>query len=289
MGDQGARSVVVGVDGSEAASDAVRWAADEAARSHLPLRLVAAVEWVTPHRIGATGLEPPDVREAVVTTAEGWLADARILAEDAASPPEVQTQVRGGTPAAVLHQESADAQLVVVGHRGRGRVSGLLSGSVAVAVAASARCPVVVVRGTATANGPVVVGVDGSMVSEAALSYAFATASARRARLVAVHVWNDSTVDTADWALRDRDAIEATEHEVLAERLAGWSEKYPDVAIEPLIVRDDPASVLVDHAATAQLVVVGSRGRGSVRGTLLGSVSQALLRRANCPVAVVRP
>jgi nucleotide-binding universal stress UspA family protein len=184
--------------------------------------------------------------------------------------------------------------MVVLGDRGLGGFTGLLIGSVAVAVTAHAACPVVVVRGpesdlTAPLPEPVVVGVDGSSTSEAALAFAFEEASLRRVPLVAVHVWRDLLLDATLAPLLDWDAIESDERQVLAERLAGWSEKYPDVAVRRLVAYDRPARALVGESGRAQLVVVGSRGRGGLHGMLLGSVSQALLHHAHCPVAVVRP
>jgi nucleotide-binding universal stress UspA family protein len=107
--------------------------------------------------------------------------------------------------------------------------------------------------------------------------------------LVAVHVWHDQLMDPTLAPLLERDALESDEREVLAERLAGWSAKYPDVAVRRLVVRDRAARALVEESGRAQLVVAGSRGGGGFRGLLLGSVSQALLHHAHCPVAVVRP
>ena len=133
-----------------------------------------------------------------------------------------------------------------------------------------------------------VVGVDGSPTSEAATAFAFEAASLRRVPLVAVHVWRDVLVDATMAPLLDWDVIDSDEREVLAERLAGWSEKYPDVPVRRLVARDRPARALVEESGRAQLVVVGSRGRGGFHGLLLGSVSQALLHHAHCPVAVVR-
>jgi nucleotide-binding universal stress UspA family protein len=133
----------------------------------------------------------------------------------------------------------------------------------------------------------VVVGVDGSRLSEAALAFAVDTAVRRGTSLVAVHAWQD-TADPRVAALIDWEAVAVEEAAVLAERLAGWQDKNPDLTIERRVVRDSPAHELTALSATAQLVVVGSRGRGGFAGLLLGSVSQALLRHAACPVAVVR-
>jgi nucleotide-binding universal stress UspA family protein len=150
----------------------------------------------------------------------------------------------------------------------------------------------VVVRGEAEERdpaAPVVVGVDGSPLSEAALAFAYEAAVMRKVPLVAVHTWWELILDPHVTSMIDWAALENEEREVLAERLAGWGEKYPDVQVERLVLRDHPGHVLVEQSKRAQLVVVGSRGRGGFTGLVLGSVSHAVLQRAHCPVAVVRP
>jgi nucleotide-binding universal stress UspA family protein len=285
------RSVVAGVDGSRRGLKAVRWAATEADRRGLPLRLVTAHSWM----IG--GLNPGLALDPDVVLRDVSLDNLRAAAAAAArvAPQlEVEQVEVTGSPAAVLQAESAGAELVVLGNRGLGGFTGLLIGSVSVELAAHATCPVVVVRGpepdyASPLCDPVVVGVDGSPMSEAAVAFAFEAASFRRVPLVAVHVWQDSVLDPTMAPLLDWDAVESDEREVLAERLAGWATKYPDVPVRQLVVRDRPAHMLVEQSGRAQLVVVGSRGRGGFSGLLLGSVSQALLHHADCPVAVVRP
>jgi nucleotide-binding universal stress UspA family protein len=294
MGDSGVqRAVVAGVDGSECGLQAVRWAAAEASRRRLPLRLVAAHSWPMGGLVGDPGLgvDPRAVLREVVL---GHLAAAADAATRVAPQPEVERVEVTGYPVPVLQDESTRAELVVLGDRGLGGFTGLLIGSVAVDLAAHSACPVVVVRGpepdyATPLPEPVVVGVDGSPASEAAVAFAFEAASLRGVPLVAVHVWRDLLVDPTMAPLLDWDAVESDEREVLAERLAGWTEKYPDVPVRRLVVRDRPARALVEESGRAQLVVVGSRGRGGFQGLLLGSVSQALLHHAHCPVAVVRP
>jgi nucleotide-binding universal stress UspA family protein len=191
----------------------------------------------------------------------------------------------------VLHEHSKAAELLVVGDSGRGRIASALVGSVALSVAARAACPVVVVRGLpAIPSGtlPVVVGIDGTPLSEAALAFAYDAAAAWGVPLVAVHTWLDEINDPALADLVDWQTAAVQAEEVLAERLAGWSEKYPDVPVERLVARGLPGHALLDQAAKAQLVVVGSRGHGEIAGLLLDSVSNALVHKATCPVAIVR-
>jgi nucleotide-binding universal stress UspA family protein len=286
------RTVVVGVDGSDSATEAVRWGAAEAARRRVPLRLVIGFGWpedVPGHRPHQTDA----YRELLLGRAREHLAAAAAVAERAQPGVAVEQQLVVGSAIAVLGAEARHAQLVVIGDRGMSRLEGLLVGSVAVALAAQAACPVVVVRwaeqGPAD-GGPVVLGVDGSATSEAAIAFAFEAAAARDVPLVAVHTWSGMVFEpsAAPMAI-DWDAIEDAERELLAGQLVGWSEKYPDTAVEQVVVRDRPAHVLLRRAARAQLVVVGSRGRGEVVGLVLGSVGNALVHRSPCPVAIVRP
>lgn len=137
-----------------------------------------------------------------------------------------------------------------------------------------------------------VVGVDGSPNSEAAIAVAFEEASFRKAPLVAVHAWVDVVYDSTESAARlmpQWETLQPTEERLLAQRLAGWQEKYPDVEVQRKLVRDRPRHVLLDESDRAQLLVVGSRGRGGFAGMLLGSTSQALVHHSSCPVLVVRP
>jgi nucleotide-binding universal stress UspA family protein len=293
-GQHHGRTVVVGIDGSENALDAVRWGAAEAARRNVTLRLVTAMAWNQDHVVGRIGLGG-DYRDIMLGAARRQLAEAAAVAEETAAGRPVEQQLVVGFPVPVLREESRRAQMLVLGDRGHGGVSCLLVGSVAVAMAAQAECPVILARQEeprAAEDGPrpVVVGVDGSQISEAALAFAFGAASARGVPLVAVHAWWDLVMDPGMAALLyDWEAVETDEHEVLAERLAGWSEKYPDVRVYRVVTHDRPAHALIEESQQAQLVVVGSRGRGAAAGLLLGSVSHAVLHRAPCSVAVVRP
>lgn len=320
MSQQQGGPVVAGVDGSESALDAVRCAAAEAADRRRGLRLVAVFTPLpsgTRHDLGLA----PVYREQAMGVLREQLAAAAEVATAAAPGIEVETELRTGYPAQVLVEESHGASLTVVGSRGLGGFSGLLVGSVAVAVAAHGGSPVLVVRGDGAARGgsaaggagaaggdgaagsagvvdgdgasqaglPVVLGVDGSPAGEAAVGLAFETAARRAVPLRAVHAWSDVVLDPAVAVLIDREAMETEERALLAERLAGWSQKYPDVEVEHVLVRDRPAHALVEESARAGLVVVGSRGRGGLAGLLLGSVGHALLHHARSPVLIARP
>ncbi|KAA9152167.1 universal stress protein [Amycolatopsis acidicola] len=283
-------AIVAGVDGSDEARRAVRWAAEEAGRRNLPLHLVFAQE--------AVAITLP-ASQSLFDQIEEYAAEelekaARIARET--RPGVTVTQERSRqVPVPALLELSERAHTIVLGASGRGGFTGMLIGSTAVAVAARAACPVAVIRrrpdGEPASSGPVVVGVDGSPTSERALAVAFDEASWLGVPLVAVHAWND--VDylsglSADYPLPEPGSGNE-EQRVLAESMAGWQEKYPDVHIERVIARDRPRTLLLEQSQQAQLVVVGSRGRGGFTGLLLGSTSQALLHHAGCPVLVVRP
>lgn len=285
------QQIVVGVDGSDSALAAVRWAAAWARRWRVRLRLVNACPWPL-HR---SGREAPgvDYRQAFTRIASEQLEAAAEVAVEAAPGVKVFHQVIIGYPVPLLVEESEKARLLVLGDRGLGGVTGLLVGSVAVALAAHGACPVVVVRGQPPVPPdsplPVVVGVDGTVTSEAALGFGFEAASAQGVPLVAVHTRGADRIGPTFNAVPDREAIEDREDRVLAQWLACWEQRYPDVKVRRVVGTDHPAHRLLSEADHAQLVVVGARGRGSLTGLILGSVSHTLLHHAPCPVAVVRP
>ncbi|AUI60281.1 universal stress protein [Amycolatopsis sp. BJA-103] len=288
--------IVVGVDGSGPGRAAVRWAAGSAAERGLGLLIVHALHT---ERIsyggGLTGAAP--WFDVLAEAGQRVLDEASAEATSFAPDVPVSTAMPQGSPVPFLIDTSMTATMVVLGGAGKGFFAEMAIGSTASAVLAHAQCPVVVLRGRkGTTNypgsGPVVVGVDGSPLSEQALETAFEEASRRRAHLVAVHAWTDVTYDDAFGTARlttQWESLEDDERRLLAEQLAGWQEKYPDVTVERVVVRDRPRQTLLEWSGKAQLVVVGSRGRGGFTGLLLGSTSQALAHHAECPVMVVRP
>jgi nucleotide-binding universal stress UspA family protein len=289
----GTRPVVVGVDGSDSALEAVRWAAAEAGHRGAPLRLVTASLWASGRVVDDPAAEGEHFRAELLALAERDLAGARTAAEGIDQTLPVSTETVAGYPIDVLADEARHAQLLVLGTRGLGGLAGLMAGSVAAGLAGRAACPVVVVRGADRdpfSPPPVVLGVDGTEASEAATAFAFEAAAARRVPLIAVHTWSDTVFDPQVGALVDRAAVAADQRALLAERLAGWRRKYPEVAVTELVVQGVRAAhALVEQSERAQLLVVGSRGRRTVTGLVLGSVSHAVLHRSHCPVAVVGP
>ncbi|MEU1078963.1 universal stress protein [Streptomyces sp. NPDC005908] len=285
--------VVVGVDGSASALTAVETAAREARLRGASLKVVHAFMWPAMHvPMGPSPLGPSD--GGLRSVVERLLADAVERAEAAVPGVDVSGSVVTGEPLTVLEAQSRAAELVVVGSRGMGGFVGLMVGSTAVHLAAHGRCPVLVVRGEARPDGPVVVGVDGSGANTAAVDFAFREADLRDTPLVAVHAWTawnaalPAPQDPAEPYANPPGALAEEERRLLAEALAGHRERYPGVVVEQRVVHGPTREALIEAGRTARLTVVGARGRGGFTGLLLGSVSQALLHHAPSPVAVVR-
>ena len=285
------RPVVVGVDGTPGSLSAVRWAAEEALLRKLPLRLVYVYTW--PPNYGPTPMygawptrDPLEIKE----TAEQLALEAADVARAAQPTVEVTAESVEGSRVPVLIAESGRAAVLVLGSRELGPFGSVVLGSVGAGVAAHAACPVVVVRGAAgepETGARVVAAVDGTETSERVLEYAFEHASRYGIGVRALLCWSPHVYELSGW-LRDSYAQAATLAEVwLSEALAGWREKYPEVPVSAGVVEAHAVSGLVAESAGAHLLVVGSRGRHALAGTLLGSVSQGVLHHATCPVAVL--
>ena len=289
--------IVVAVDGSKASHVAVRWAANTAMKRGVPLRLASS--YTMPQCLYAEGMVPPqELFDDLQAETMEKIDEAREIAHQAAPDIKIGHTVAEGSPIDMLLEMSKSVTMIVMGSRGLGGLSGMVMGSVSAAVVSHASCPVVVVRednnvDETTKYGPVVVGVDGSEVSQKATEFAFAEAEARGAELVAVHTWMDMQVQASlaglSAAQQQWEEIEGEQQQLLDERLADLVAKYPKVDVKKLITRDRPIRALVDAAEGAQLLVVGSHGRGGFKGMLLGSTSRALLQSAPCPMMVVRP
>jgi len=283
--------IVVGVDGSGASHVAIQWAARDASLRGVPLTVVQVLPqaeiglWVDMPM-------PEDYLAERDRRAEQVVSDALKAAADAVSGADeivVERRVVPGPIVPALVDISKEADMIVVGCRGLGGVQGLLLGSVSSGLVHHSHCPVAVIHDEDTvvndADAAVVVGIDGSPASELATAIAFDEASRRGVELVAVHTWMnhaDFYVDVA-W-----DGVAAQAEEELAQRLAGWAERYPDVVVRRVVGQDNPAVRLLKESAAAQLLVVGSHGRGGFAGLLLGSVSSAVAQSARVPVIVAR-
>ena len=291
--------IVVGVDGSPASKVAVDWAARDAAMRNVSLTVVNVQDppmlltKPTPYTFGGGMSTAPGYLEWQQDVGRKILDDALKTVEDATkgSPIEVTSEMVNGPAVRTLVDLSKEAQLVVVGSRGRGALARIRLGSVSTGLVHHAHCPVAVIHDEDPlilhpAQAPVLVGIDGSPVSELATAIAFEEASWRGVELVALHAWSDTEV--FEFPGLDLSAIKSAAEEILAERLAGWQERYPDVTVRRVVACDRPARQLVEQSKSAQLVVVGSHGRGGFTGMLLGSVSTAVIHTVRVPVIVAR-
>jgi nucleotide-binding universal stress UspA family protein len=281
--------ILVGVDGSAQSDAAIRFATREAAMRDAPLTLMYVVgpvpDWAT--------------RSEQARIAKVWETDARDIIEQArktalasagaSASPDLRTEVVHSSVMPTLIGASTRADMIVVGSRGMAALGRFLLGSVSSTVVQHAHCPVAIIHdddGSADDKAPVLVGVDGSPASDGAIELAFDEASRRGVHLVALHAWSDVGVFPIlgmDW--RDYEAKGA---EILNERLAGSQREYPDVRVERRLDCDRPAHWLIEESQHAQLVVVGSHGRGGFPGMLLGSVSSALAHSAKAPLIIHR-
>ncbi len=285
------RGVLVGVDGSPSSAAAVDWASHDAAMRGLPLTLVHVL---APPMVMAfpEAPMPPGYAEWQQQQGERYLRDALNLAEGrtgSAGSLRATAETVAGSTVPTLVELSKGATMMVVGRQGHGLLHRSLLGSVSSDLVRHAHCPVAIIHDEHpphSGEAPVVVGIDGSPVSEAATALAFDEASLRGVQLVAVYAWHD--VSMLDFPGIDAAAMQADGELVLAERLAGWQERYPDIGVRRVVVCDRPADQLIEQSQSAQLVVVGSHGRGGFAGMLLGSVSLAVVQSARMPVIVAR-
>ncbi|BBY43504.1 universal stress protein [Mycolicibacterium celeriflavum] len=287
----GPTGILVGVDGSPDSEAAIRWATHEALMREQPIRLLHAiapvvVTWPVAYleasyldSMEANGRDVLDQAQKIVQAAAGDNA-----------PPAIETQVVHAAAPPALVAASRKAYMTVSGSRGLGAIGRALLGSVSSGLLHHGQGPVAILGAGNARPGddtsPVLLGVDGSPASEEATALAFDEASRRGVGLVALHAWSDVGFGSigSDW-----DRYEGEGHRILAERLAGWQERYPDVQVQRRIVSDEPARRLVEPSEQAQLVVVGSRGRGGFTSLVLGSVAAKVAQAAAGPVVVVRP
>lgn len=281
--------IVAGVDGSPEGRAAAEAAAREAALRGTPLRIVHGFIWPEMH----VPLGPPEQGPAeggLRHQAEAVVADAVERARSAAPGVGISGEVVTGAAAQALVARSDDAAMIVIGDRGLGAFTGLLVGSVATQVAAQARCPMMVLRGRPDPGGPILLATDGSADVEPAVRFAFHEAALRGAAITALLVWRQPQPrrrGEIQFPVYDEALAQAEEERVLADTLAAWRDKFPEVPVYPRVVHGRVRHTIVEATGQAQLVVVGGRGTGNFAGLLRGSVSQAVLHHAACPVVVV--
>jgi len=282
--------IIVGVDGSSASDAAVSWAARDAAMRGVPVTLMHVVNPAAPTWSQLPVLE--QLKDQQRAEGRAMLADAGKIAHDAvtdAARLQIDGELLCSATVPTLIDRSRHADMIVVGTDGRGALIRGLLGSVSSGLLRHAHCPVAVIHEetpSTSQDAPVLVGIDGSEGSALAIKVAFEEASNRRAGLLALHAWSDlelTELPGIDWV-----EVKREEQRLLFEALAGWEERYPDVAVTKRLVCDRPAHALVEASRSAQLVVIGSRGQNVLTHAILGSVSNAAVQSMRAPVIVTR-
>jgi len=285
-----AGSIVVGVDGSESSDRALAWAIDRAAVERGAVTLAHAIHWVTPAYTDVAIDYPAEARSSMLAGGRKLLEQARkqVLAK---SPDlEVHEVLEFLDPRELLQQLSRDAEMLVLGSRGRGHIRSLLLGSVGVALVRHAHCPVVIHRPGAegTELNGIVVGVEASEESRTLLEFAYREASLRDLPLTVLHCFWDVQAGIAPSGVIYESISDLDEERAaLAESMAGMSEKYPNLKVTSRMARGLPYEVLAHLGRQMNLIVVGAQQASRVSQMYFGSVSVALVERATCPVAVV--
>ncbi|MFD4953365.1 MULTISPECIES: universal stress protein [unclassified Streptomyces] len=285
------RPITAGVDGSEESLAALAWAAREAERRGLPLRVVRAWrhEVHDAFDVGDRDTQQAWVRESV--------AEAARTVTERHPGLDVTSDALEDDPVPALLGAAAESETLVLGSRGRGVLVGFLVGSVGQQVIAGTERPVVLVRAgdrpaAEAAGREVVVGQQGAPEdSAAALEFAFTSAAARGAGVRAVRAWTLPPVFAySPGSLRLLDeagGLEPYERKALGAALQPWRERFPDVPVVEHVEMGSAGQVLLAAAENAQLLVVGRRARRTAVGARIGSVASGMLHHAGCPVAVV--
>lgn len=284
--------IIVGVDGSNGAAQALVWADREATRRGWDLSALLAWGLLDQHHPDPEApFDPaysaPDAERALDAYIDRALAPAQAG--------RVQRRVVNDLPRRALVEASESADMLVVGARGRGGFAGLLLGSVSQHCIHHTRCPVAVVRQGRSGGGDaierIVVGSDGSSTSQGAVRWASSAARAHGAALDVVHAWHVPYGTAYAWASTpiDPELIEEAGQQILDRSLDGVDLSGIPAPVERILVAGSAAQALLDAAKDADLVVVGSRGIGGFTGLLLGSVSHQVAHHAPCPVVIVPP
>lgn len=285
-----AGTVVVGLDGSTSAGQALGWAIDQAVAEHRPLTLVYAVPPSDAMWMDQAGFDQRLGTRALLEHGHRLLDEAREEVARRAPALDVNLVLQAADPRDVLVHLSETAAYVVLGSRGRGPVRSLLLGSVGVTVVRHAHCPVVVHRpgNQGIVRHGVLVGVDASETSVPVLEHAFRVASLRRLPLTVLHTYVDlRAVGPQAYLMVEAVSDPEEERLALAEAIAGMGEKYPDVHVVSEVSRGWPADELVRRGERMNLLVVGAHRGGLASEVLFGSVAASVVEHASCPVTVV--
>jgi nucleotide-binding universal stress UspA family protein len=274
------RPILVGYDGSDDGNAALDWAVAEAKATGRAIRALFVAPDLVAMEATTAGMATMAIpQELLEPDGSSVLGDAARRVKG--SGVELTTDTAIGAPARVLVEQSAQADLVVLGSRGHSAAASLVLGSSVIHVTAHAKCPVVVTQAVAERKGPVVVGVDGSAAGDRALAWAFDHAAAHDAPLEVVHTTRSEVHGTLPADGEDPATA------AIGVALAAQRERHPDVDSTVRTVHGRPAPALIEASGNARLVVVGTRGRGAFMGMLLGSTGQALLHHASGTVVVV--
>jgi len=275
---------LIGVDGSEPSRVALAWGLARATERGASVELLHVAD-------------DSFLSESVAFLSEAQRASEQMLEAETAYAKSLgfRGEITGtavvGHPIAEVEEASRHADLLVLGAHSGSKFAGSFFGTRAVKVAATAHCPVAVIPKTDTVpNAGVVVGVDGSEASKRAIAFAAEEASRRGVPLVAVYAWMPPLTPGLEylWSEELVESQRSTAEEAIAIGVAGLAERYPDLEVRREIVQSPPVGALVDAAEGAELLVVGSRGRGGLSRLLLGSVSHGVLQALPCPVIVTR-
>lgn len=287
-------TIVVGIDGSEGSKRALEWACAETRRDP-SVTITAVAAWLSSIPVSSpwfAGYDlPVDLTES---TADMLKATVDAVVHDRYTGVAVRQRVVCGSAAATLIAEGATADLLVVGTRGLGGFKGLLLGSISHQVVTHAPCPVVVVppptvRHPDETMNVIVVGVDGSKNSNAALRWAAKRAQTTGQQIHAVYGWQYPPImyATAGTGVSFEDQYDHDARE-LVQGFISAADLPADVTVVPVVRHGSPADALIEDANRADLLVVGARGNEGFTGLLLGSVANAVAHRTPCPLAVIR-
>ncbi|MBL3700406.1 universal stress protein [Leucobacter luti] len=275
---------LIGVDGSEQSRVALAWGLARATERGATVQLLHVAD-------------DSFLSESVAFLSEAQKASEQMLEAEVAYARslgftgEISGSAVVGHPIAEVEEASKSADLLILGQHSGTRFAGSFFGTRAVKVAATAHCPVAVIPTVdATPNAGVVVGIDGSEASQRAIAYAAEEASFRGAPLIAVYAWMPPLTPGLEylWSEELVESQRSAAEEAIAIGVAGLAERYPDLEVRREIIQAPPVAALVQAAEGAQLLVVGSRGRGGISRLLLGSVSHGVLQALPCPVIVTR-